>query len=336
MSDIELSIIVPVYNTQEYLEKCIASLVTQDVAAFEVLIINDGSTDDSALLADKIQKQHPKIIKLLNKENGGLSDARNYGLNHAQGEFVAFVDSDDVVDDHMFSKLLSKAKGTMAEIVFCDFDVVNVEGKRVMLWSAGDCPSEGVNLRDTPELLAKILPSACNKIYKRTLFKAPSSLFDKGIWYEDAAFIPFLMASCHRVAKVSEPLYKYVKREGSISASYSNKVLDGLKSTAFLEARFSQNQLTKKFYSPLLSMQLNMLAFTAIRIFKAPSIKLLISDINVVKSALSRVEGNWQQSKEFKALSRFPRWVLLAMKYNVTLSMWFIYKVKTSIKSSGL
>lgn len=336
MSGIELSIIVPVYNTQQYLEKCIESLLQQNVCQFEILIVNDGSTDESGQLAEKLQQENPEKIQLFNKTNGGLSDARNFGLSHAQGEFVAFVDSDDVVDSTMFSKLLRKAKETAAEIVFCDFDVINTDGARVMLWSAGECPTEGGNLHEMPELLAKILPSACNKVYKKSLFNAQSNLFDKGIWYEDAALIPFLMASCQRIAKVEEPLYKYVKREGSISASYSNKVLDGLNSTRFLEARFENAQLAQHFSSPLLAMHLNMLAFTAIRIFKAPSIKLLISDMDVVKSALNTVEGNWTNSKEFTQISRFPRWVLLSIKYKLILPMWLIYKIKTSIKNSGL
>lgn len=333
---VSLSIIVPIYNTQAYLEKCVESLVNQSVSDFEILLIDDGSTDQSKQLAEKLQQQFSGLIQLYTKENGGLSDARNFGLAKAKGEFVAFVDSDDMVDITMFEKMLNKAKSTNAEIVFCDFDVLNKHGERVMVWSAGEFEESGIVLAESPEMLGNILPSACNKTYKRSLFETPDNLFDKGIWYEDFALIPYLMASCQRVAKVSEPLYKYMKRDDSITNSYSSKVLDGLTSFALLNNRFKQNNLSEKYASSLLSMHLTMLSATTVRIFKSPSFIQISRDMKQVKKVIQTFGLDWSNSQEFKQLGFIQRWVLLSIKYGLALPMALVYKVKIKIHDREL
>jgi len=336
MSAVELSIIVPIYNTQAYLEKCLASLTSQTLSNIEILLINDGSTDNSKQLAEKLQTKTPDIVEVFTKQNGGLSDARNYGLARAQGEFVAFVDSDDLVDITMYEKMLNKAKQTNSGIVYCDFDVLNKHGERVMYWSAGECPDEGAVITNTPEMLGKVLPSACNKIYRRDLFQKPENCFDKGIWYEDFALIPYLMASCGRIAKVNEPLYKYMKREDSITNTYSNKVLDGLVSYELLYQRFADNKLLGKFASSLLAMKLTMLSATAVRIFKAPSLNNISQDMKQVKSTLNTIDGSWTSSTEFKQLGIIQRWVLTSVKYGLSIPMALIYKLKIKIHDRGL
>jgi glycosyltransferase involved in cell wall biosynthesis len=336
MSAIELSIIVPVYNTQEFLEKCLGSLVVQQITNFEIIIINDGSTDNSLIVAQEFKSKYPALVHCYSKENGGLSDARNFGLTKAQGEFVAFVDSDDLVDCTMFSKMLSKAKRTHSEIVFCDFDVLNKDAEWIMHWSAGNCPDEGLVLSENPEFLCEILPSACNKIYKRILFKDTENQFDKGIWYEDFALIPYLMAISNRIAQVKEPLYKYMKRDNSITNTYSSKVLDGLTSYQLLKARFTKNDLGIKYASPLSSMLLTMISATIIRIFKAPKLFLISEDIKEVKNVLARIDNDWQNKPESSRLNFIQRLVLLSLKYNLSIPMALIYKLKIKIHDRGL
>lgn len=107
---IKVSVIVPVYNVEKYLKKCLSSLVNQTLPEIEILVINDGSQDDSQSIINDFQQKFPLKIKSFVKENGGLSDARNYGLDQATGEFIGFVDSDDEVSETMFEEMYQLAK----------------------------------------------------------------------------------------------------------------------------------------------------------------------------------------------------------------------------------
>jgi glycosyltransferase involved in cell wall biosynthesis len=120
-----ISIIVPVYNTEKYLKKCLDSLVNQSLKDIEIIIINDGSTDNSQNIIDEYKNKYPKLIKSYIKENGGLSDARNFGLAKAKGEYIGFVDSDDYVDYKLFELLNNEIKKEK------DIDIIRFQGYHV-------------------------------------------------------------------------------------------------------------------------------------------------------------------------------------------------------------
>ena len=120
----KISVIVPVYNVENYLEKCLNSLVNQTLQEIEILVINDGSTDDSQKIIDVFQNKFPEKIKAFIKENGGLSDARNFGIDRANGEFFAFVDSDDSVSEKMMEEMYDLAIKNQAELVICNLQKV--------------------------------------------------------------------------------------------------------------------------------------------------------------------------------------------------------------------
>ena len=114
-----VSIIVPVYNVEKYIDKCLNSLVNQTLKNIEIIVVNDGTKDNSQKIIDKYTKKY-SFIRSYIKENGGLSSARNYGLKHAKGEYIAFVDSDDFVDKNMFEQMYLYAKNNKYDIVVCD------------------------------------------------------------------------------------------------------------------------------------------------------------------------------------------------------------------------
>ena len=128
----KVSVIVPVYGVEEWLERCLNSLVNQTLEDIEIIVVNDGSPDNSQAIIDRFEKEYPNKVKGYIKENGGLSDARNYGIPYATGEFVAFVDSDDYVDVTMYEKLYNEAKEKDAEIVVCGYFKVNEESARAL------------------------------------------------------------------------------------------------------------------------------------------------------------------------------------------------------------
>ena len=121
----KVSIIVPVYGVEEWLERCMESLVHQTLQDIEIIVVNDGSPDNSQEIIDRYVKEYPDLVQGHIKENGGLSDARNYGLQYATGEYIAFVDSDDYVDVTMYEKLYKKAIEEESDAVTCAYFIVN-------------------------------------------------------------------------------------------------------------------------------------------------------------------------------------------------------------------
>ena len=126
---IKVSVIVPVYNVENYLVKCLDSLVHQTLKDIEIIVVNDGSPDNSQNIIDTYVKKYPKKIKAFSKKNGGQGSARNYGLKYAKGEYIAFVDSDDYVDLDMFFKMYNKAKEDNSDIVICGNKNISLDGK---------------------------------------------------------------------------------------------------------------------------------------------------------------------------------------------------------------
>ncbi len=215
----KVSIIVPIYNVEKYLVRCIESCLNQTYQAVEIVLVNDGSFDNSGKIAEEYAQKHKNII-LIHKENGGLSDARNVGILKSSGEFIACVDSDDFIKEDMISDMMEQLHKTNADIVVCDMEYLYDSGE-VKHASGGDFDTTNVN--DSPELI-RINNSACNKIIRKSLFD--DVLFPKGKVYEDLATIPILLYKAKRVTKVNKAYYVYYQRSGSIAHSANKKIFD--------------------------------------------------------------------------------------------------------------
>lgn len=235
----KVSIVVPVYNVQSYLAKCLDSLVNQTYSNIEILVVNDGSTDDSQKSIDEYTEKYPQLIKGYIKSNGGLSDARNYGLDQISGDYVTFVDSDDYVRPTYISSMLKKALEEQADVVVCDMEYV-YDHKPTQFSSGGDFISSTIH--EMPQLL-KINNSACNKLFKSKLFN--DIRFIKGIWYEDLATIPKIIIDAEKVCKVDEVLYEYVQRESSIVHTRNLKIFDIYIALSSIQDYITQKNLEK-------------------------------------------------------------------------------------------
>mgnify|MGYP005781662729 CR=1 FL=1 len=118
---IKVSVIVPVYNVEQYLEKCLDSLVRQTLNEIEIIVVDDGSQDNSRKIAEAFREKYPNKVYFFYKENEGLGEARNFGLDYAKGEYIGFVDSDDWVDEKTFQAMYETARNEDADVVVCDF-----------------------------------------------------------------------------------------------------------------------------------------------------------------------------------------------------------------------
>jgi glycosyltransferase involved in cell wall biosynthesis len=213
----KLDVIVPIYNVESYLEKCLDSLLNQDYNDFFVRLINDGSTDQSIRIAEHYESNFPNRFKVYTKVNGGLSDARNYGIDHSISEYIAFIDSDDYIDPSMFSKMMALVNDN-TDVVCCDLVYVYENGDQKVASAGND------ELLTTPLGSLRLNNSACNKIFRRSLFN--EIRFPKGKWYEDLATIPCVLFRANSIKIIHEPFYYYYQREGSIAHIKNDKMFD--------------------------------------------------------------------------------------------------------------
>ncbi|MBQ9687383.1 MAG: glycosyltransferase [Oscillospiraceae bacterium] len=208
----KLSIIVPVYNVEKYLGACVDSLLAQTVEDYEIILVDDGSTDASGKIADAYADANPARIRVLHIENGGQGRARNFALEIARGRFVGFVDSDDWITPDMYEKLCTKAEETEADVVVCDFLEHYADGTEKVLPAA---------FQDHPLSSAG---SSCNKIFRRDRIGALR--FPEGLWYEDFYFSAVMLVRSVKTVFIHEPLYIY--RRGQPSTMHNNNAAKNL------------------------------------------------------------------------------------------------------------
>ncbi len=204
MNDIKFSIIVPIYNVEEYVKKCILSIISQSYENFEIIAVNDGSTDNSLDVLNSIEDRR---LKIYTKKNGGLSDARNYGVEKATGQYIWFLDGDDYIEKDSLKELNEIVEKNQSDIVcfgfYNDYITYKVEAKDRIEWGK-------------EELYPLITVSACTKIYKRDFFINNKFKFKKGVLFEDLELVPDILTSTNKISFSDKYLYNYVQRDGSI------------------------------------------------------------------------------------------------------------------------
>lgn len=204
----KVSVIVPIYNVEKYLEKCINSLLSQTLEDIQIILVNDGSKDNSGNIAKEYEKNNKDRVIYVEKENGGLSDARNYGLKYATGDFIAFLDSDDYIEKNAYEEMYNKVIEENADYVECDFIWEFPNKIRV---------DKQYPYKNKKEMLSFVRVVAWNKLIKRHLIIDNNLEFPKGLRYEDVEFTYKLIPFINKFAYVDKSFIHYVQREGSIA-----------------------------------------------------------------------------------------------------------------------
>lgn len=228
-----VSVVVPVFNVEHYLRECLDSIVTQTYTNIEVILVDDGSTDSSGHICDEYAQRDCRIT-VIHKENGGLSDARNTGIDACSGQFIGFVDSDDYVDPRFIELMLTPLLSGESDISVCQFHQVYVHGQTCQrVEEEGKVSVEYISNMEALKLLIQrrwdaVPVSACSKVYDVKLWK--EIRFPKGHLYEDEYVAHLLLHKAKRVALVHERLYYYYKRIDSITVSnYTLRHLDDVR-----------------------------------------------------------------------------------------------------------
>lgn len=220
-----ISVVVPVYNVEKFLPVCIESIIKQSYSNLEIILVDDGSSDSSPEICDKYKELDDRI-KVIHKENGGLSDARNVGLNEAKGEYITFVDSDDYLGRDFISIAVEKCQEEDADICICDY--ISVEEnqnlciqreKRIeKIYSNKECL---INIYNPAIHGMEFV--AWGKLYKTNLFKENKILYPKGKIHEDTFTTYKVIYNAKKIVLVDYLGYYYRKRSGSIMNVHFNK-----------------------------------------------------------------------------------------------------------------
>lgn len=213
----KVSVIVPVYNTDKYLRDCIDSLVWQTMDEIEIILINDGSTDNSLSILKEYEEHFPDKILVIDKENGGQASARNIGIKRASGEYIGFVDSDDYVEEEMFEHLYNVAVDSNADFVECDYKYLKVdaEGKSKVISKYGRIRPYS----DKKDMFIDPLVSPWNKLYRANILKENGLAFPEGYIYEDTSFFIKAIPYIENTAYVNQEYVYHFMRENSTMTS---------------------------------------------------------------------------------------------------------------------
>ena len=288
-----ISVIVPVYNVEKYLEQCLDSIINQNLKDIEIICVNDGSTDNSLRILENFSSKDNRV-KIFSKENGGQASARNLGIKKAKGKYIAFVDSDDFIKKDMFVKLYDLAEINDLDIAMCkialydeDTGNINENAWYYKLGVFGNFNKNIFNHNDTREFTCEISVTPYNKIYKTSLIKENNIYFPEGLIFEDEKFFYDVYLRAERVSISDDFLYYYrTNRKGStVDISKENDYSDIVSIYKLIRQTFKETGNYEN-YKVLLANRLIHLEFSR---FTQTSTKYKEQFFNKMKEDLSEV-----------------------------------------------
>ena len=285
----KVSVIVPVYNVEKYLRKCLDSLVNQTFNDYEIILVNDGSTDTSQSIIDEYVSKYP-IIKAYKKENGGMSSARNVALSYATGEYIAFVDSDDFVEMFFLEKMYNRAIETNSDVVICDYYALNEEEKRKITCHMNMSPEDKIEFLISP-------PMVWSKLIKKEIMDKVR--FTEGIFYEDLDICVRMLPYVNKVSFVDEALYDYyLQHSGSVMTqkTFNTHLLD-----IFTVLEDSKKQLETNYFREIEYIYITHLLRTAtLRFLDYPNTNEYLLKIN---ETMEKEFPNWRENEYYNQCS---------------------------------
>ncbi len=301
------TVVVPVYNVEKYLQKCVDSILAQTEPDFELLLVDDGSTDGSGGLCDKLAERDGRI-RVIHQENQGLGGARNTGIQAAVGDWLLLVDSDDWIEPQTLEKALEAGLREEADLVVFGYRSVDEAGRTLQTFLEEAPKDRALSLEQQPDLLLAS-PSACIRLYRRELLARTGILFPSRVWYEDMRTTPKLLAQSKQVVFLDFVGYNYFQRTGSITknqnAERNREILDAFED---LLSWFRAQGLLERYRQELCYLAVYHAFLTA-------SVRVLLIDrkhplLREFRESLERWFPDWRQCPYLSRLSRSHRLLL--------------------------
>lgn len=327
----KISVVVPVYNVQDYLAVCLDSILQQQYQDFEIIIVDDGSTDNSGEIARQYAENHPSKIRLISQDNKGLGGARNTGIEAAAGEYLLFVDSDDQLQKDALKSLAYCLEDRSLDMVIFDIQHIDNFG-RLGLIQKGFFLSDPVvfSIEKYPQIIF-MEPSACNKLFRRDLFVKNNIRFPAGFWYEDVRTTTKLYLYAKQIQYLNEPLYLYLQRSGSImhtkSCERNREIIDALDDVLNF---YQTNELYAKYKTELEYLTIYHVYLTgSVRVIKIDRKNVLLFEFrNYVLGKFP----NYQKNRYVQDLSRKEKLILSLLDKKCYILLSILLKIKNSMQ----
>lgn len=305
----KISIVVPVYNVENYIEECINSIINQTYKNLEIILVDDGSTDSSGKICDKFAKNDDRI-KVIHKKNEGLGKTRNVGILESTGDYLFFVDSDDFIDLNTIEKLYNRSNNGTMDLVICDYyKYYNKENlTHIPIISFYDL--------DRNNSLITSMPTASCKLIKKEIFDAN---FLENKVFEDNAVMPYIVSNAKNWDYIKEPMYYYRQREGSLlnQPKYNPKWEDIFYALDNLSSLFNNKKTYEKYYNEIEYIYIEYLLHAAN--LKFIGFEEGISNIKKVSEVMKEKFPNWKKNKYYKKHN---------IKYKIVCNLFFYNQIK--------
>lgn len=330
----KVSIIVPVYNSREYLESCLDSLVNQTLKDIEIILINDGSTDDSLEIIQSYALRYPNLIKYQTVKNNGQGSARNYGISLAQGKYLGFIDSDDYIDKKMFEILYNYAEAGNYDLVVCPYYRVDEQGNILNIEMNHISPNR-ININTGP----------VNKLFKRALWNEYGVSFSENLWYEDLEAILEYIFISKKIGYINDYIpYYYIQHENSSINQYSSRVNDIFQVLENIYAFLEKNNLLESYRDEIEYCYIMQLVFGHLsRCATEVSFIKRHQYIQETKRYLIEKFPNYYQNKYFKVANLKNNALFLKLikffgirffKYNIFDVFLVLYRIQLKLNIS--
>ena len=235
----KISVIVPIYNVKEYLNRCLDSILCQTYKNIELILIDDGSTDGSEKICDDYAKKDNRVV-VYHQKNSGVSASRNKGLELATGEYIGFVDSDDYINEEMYEKLLNCLKLNNASISMCKYQLLNYGSVPKEINNTGEIVYPQIDAMKRVIISYEITSHLWNKLYKKELWDGIT--FPIGKKFEDLAVMYLVIEKINKLSILNENLYYYTRRQGSIMKTINTELLDNMREAFIIRNKYLENK----------------------------------------------------------------------------------------------
>lgn len=290
---IKVSIIVPIYNSEKYLKKCLTSLINQTLKEIEIILIDDGSTDKSLDIISKFAYKYDNII-YISKKNAGIGASRNYGVKKAKGKYVAFIDSDDYISKNFAEEMYNYCEENDLDMAVCDYYMIYENKNKKQIYKIDNFKI--TNIKDNKDILYKINYSPWNKLYKKDMITKNNIIFPTDLKYEDTPFVMNALMKSNRIGKLNKALNYYVIHNNSQTTIMDKRVFDIFNILKLVNSYCDKNE----YYEYLEYLNIQKIVIYTIQQRYQKDRKLRNKFIDEAFIYLNKEFSNWKKSKYFK------------------------------------